>query len=86
MGTLDAVHELRTRFAGRLPLPGDDAYDLARRAHDPGLDPHPAIVAEAAGADDVVAAVIAAARRHGLIPLVGSAGDVGGTATRWAAA
>ncbi|GAA2645636.1 FAD-binding oxidoreductase [Dactylosporangium fulvum] len=136
MGTSDAAHELRTRFAGRLLLPGDDAYDLARRAHDPGLDPHPAIVAEAAGADDVVAAlrtarhhglpfavqatghgtlrpadgalllktsamddvrvdpqrqtarvgpgtrwaaVIAAAQRYGLVPLAGSAGDVGVT-------
>ncbi|HEU4948545.1 MAG TPA: FAD-binding oxidoreductase [Kribbella sp.] len=53
------------RFAGSVHLPGEVEYDVQRRALFPTMDPRPLVVAEAAGADDVRAAVLAA-RRYGL--------------------
>ncbi|NED95570.1 FAD-binding oxidoreductase [Phytoactinopolyspora alkaliphila] len=49
----------------RLHLPGEPGYDQARRPLMPVIDPQPAMVAEAAGVDDVRTAVVTA-REHGL--------------------
>ncbi|WP_432934268.1 FAD-binding oxidoreductase [Microbispora sp. CA-135349] len=62
-----AARLLGDRFAGDVHLPGQDGYDRARRPLY-AFDPRPALVVEAAGAEDVQAAVIAA-RESGL-PLV----------------
>jgi FAD binding domain/Berberine and berberine like len=55
-----AVRRLRDRSAGPVHLPGEAGYDQQRQPLFPTIDPWPALVAEAAGAEDVRAAVIAA--------------------------
>jgi FAD/FMN-containing dehydrogenase len=55
-----ALRRLRGGFGGAVTLPGEPGYDELRRPLDPALDPRPAIVAEATGARDVQAAVVAA--------------------------
>ena len=52
-------------FAGRQFEPGHDGYDEARRVYNGLIDRQPGLIAQATGADDVVAA-IAAARAQGL--------------------
>lgn len=64
---------LRGGFGGRLWLPGEEGYDSARLAWNRGLDPLPAIVAEARSERDVASAV-AAARQYGLPFAVQSTG------------
>jgi len=65
MGTRKAARELGSRIAGRVLLPGSADYDGARHARDPALDPHPALIAEAARIEDVTAA-LRVAREHAL--------------------
>ena len=57
--------ELHGVVAGPMHLPGDAGYDLARRGHNLTIDHRPALVVEATGPADVMAAVRFAAR-HGL--------------------
>ena len=60
-GDLGAVERrLRRSVHGPLHLPGDEGYDVQRRALHPTIDPRPAMVVEATGAADVRAAVEAA--------------------------
>jgi FAD/FMN-containing dehydrogenase len=53
------------RMAGPIHRPGDPGYDDNRKSLNPALDPHPAVVVQAAGSADVRNAVLAA-RRHAL--------------------
>ena len=39
-----AVKELRDSIRGRLLLPGQEGYDLARRVLNPTIDKHPALI------------------------------------------
>jgi FAD/FMN-containing dehydrogenase len=57
--------DLHRTFRGPVYLPGDQAYNAARATWSGALDQRPALVAEAMGAADVAAAVVAA-RDHGL--------------------
>jgi len=57
--------DIHRTFRGPVYLPGDHAYKTARGTWNGALDQRPALVAEALGADDVQAAVVAA-REHGL--------------------
>jgi FAD/FMN-containing dehydrogenase len=59
------VQALRAAVRGRVHLPGEDGYDAARLGWRRIADPRPALVVEAAGAQDVVAAV-RFARERGL--------------------
>src|SRR5918999_487727 len=52
-----APGKLRDSFDGPVHAPGDPGYDEARRPWMPNHDPHPALVAEATGPDDVAAAI-----------------------------
>ncbi|AYY12184.1 FAD-binding oxidoreductase [Actinobacteria bacterium YIM 96077] len=63
--TSDVTATLRSTFAGPVHVPGDHGYETGRGSWHRTIDPHPAVVAEAAGADDVHAAV-RAAREHGV--------------------
>ncbi|MEW9527319.1 FAD-binding oxidoreductase [Microbispora sp. NPDC049125] len=63
IGTRGEGRGLLSGFAGAVHLPGDAGYDEKRQALYPGMDPRPALVAEAAGAGDVRAAVLAARER-----------------------
>jgi FAD/FMN-containing dehydrogenase len=60
-----AARRLRGVFTGDVHQPGDPRYDAARPAWNRRIDPRPAIVAEAAGRDDVWTAVLVA-REHDL--------------------
>ncbi|MGP3918519.1 FAD-binding oxidoreductase [Nonomuraea sp. 10N515B] len=60
-------------FTGPVHLPGQDAYDELRRSLNPAVDARPALVAEAYGAADVRAALLAA-RAHGVPFAVQSTG------------
>jgi FAD/FMN-containing dehydrogenase len=60
-----SIHDTLRNIAGPVHLPGDAGYDENRHALNRALDPHPAVVVEAAGAEDVREAVLAA-RRHAL--------------------
>jgi FAD/FMN-containing dehydrogenase len=60
-----AARRLRRGFAGGVHLPGESGYDHGRRPLHPTIDPWPALVAEACGAADARAAVVAA-REHDL--------------------
>jgi FAD/FMN-containing dehydrogenase len=57
--------DIHRTFRGPVYLPGDQAYKAARATWNGALDQRPALVAEALGARDVQAAVVAA-REHGL--------------------
>src|SRR3954447_25085221 len=59
------VRELRSRIAGDLYVPGDDAWDEARQAWNLAADQRPTAVVVVAGATDV-AEVIAFARQNDL--------------------
>jgi FAD/FMN-containing dehydrogenase len=57
--------DIHRTFRGPVYLPGDHAYTTARATWNGALEQRPALVAEALGARDVQAAVVAA-REHGL--------------------
>ena len=59
------VSALRERVAGRVLAPGDDGYDSARMPWQRRHDPRPAVIVDARGVADVVAA-IRFAREHDL--------------------
>lgn len=64
---------LRTRLEGAVATPGEAAYDALRASWNLAFDQRPAVVVEAAGADDVVAA-LGFAHAHGLAVAVQSTG------------
>jgi FAD/FMN-containing dehydrogenase len=68
-----SIGELEGALAGELHVPGSAGYDLARRGHNLAIEHHPAVVVEAVGPADVMAAVTYAAR-HGLPVAVLSTG------------
>lgn len=72
------LHALRSRLRGDLFLPGDPAWDDARRAWQLTVDQHPTAVAVAADTADVVA-VVTAARKLGLHVAPQSTGHAAGT-------
>lgn len=56
--SMDVLTEaLRAQTQGAVILPGDAAYDEARRAWNLSVDQHPAVIVQAQCADDVTAAV-----------------------------
>ena len=76
-----SVKELRDSLQGELVLPGDAAYDEARRVFNGMIDRRPAVIARCAGTSDVIAAV-GFVRREGLTVAVRGGGhNVAGNAT-----
>jgi FAD/FMN-containing dehydrogenase len=75
MNTLQAskLEELKNGFRGEILLPGEDAYESARRIWNATIDKHPALIARCATTSDVVLAVNFA-RDHGLILAVRGGG------------
>ena len=68
-----AFEELRTAFRGRLIAAGDDQFDEARKVWNGMIDRRPRLIAQCAGAADVIAAVNFA-RTHGLLVAVRGGG------------
>ena len=62
-----AVKELSDSLRGRLLLPGQEGYDLARRVLNPTIDRHPALIVQPSGAADVMNAVTFARDRDLLL-------------------
>jgi hypothetical protein len=60
-----SIEALRARIAGKFVVPGDPAWDEARRAWNLAVDQRPAAVALPESAEDVVE-IVRFARRHGL--------------------
>ena len=58
--THTVAHHLRRSFRGPVHVPGEADYDAARATWNGAIDPRPAVVAEATGAADVQAALLAA--------------------------
>lgn len=64
-GVVDAAGARKLRLKGRLILPGDAGYDIARRTWNRRFDQHPAIIAQCVNTDDVRRSV-EFARKHNL--------------------
>ena len=76
-----AVKELSDSLGGRLLLPGQEGYEVARRVMNAGIDRHPALVVQPSGAADVMSAVTFA-RERGLLLAVKCGGhSFGGKST-----
>ncbi len=67
------VRDLAGSLRGALLLPGNDAYERARRVWNGMIDRRPALIVEAAGASDVIQAVNFA-REHALLTAVRGGG------------
>jgi len=75
------VAEVSSSFSGRLLLPDNPAWDVARRVHNGLVDKRPALVAQCRGAADIALAV-RLARDAGLdIAVRGGGHNVGGRST-----
>jgi FAD/FMN-containing dehydrogenase len=70
------VQELRAKFRGDLILPGDAAYDGARKVYNGMIDRRPALIARCADVADVLAGV-QFAREHELLLAVRGGGHNG---------
>jgi FAD/FMN-containing dehydrogenase len=76
-----SVAELSNSFSGRLLLPKDPGWDVARRVHNGLVDKRPALIAQCRGSADIALAV-RAARDHGLaIAVRGGGHNVSGRST-----
>jgi hypothetical protein len=62
-----AIADLRARMRGPVLLSGDDGYDDARLILNPSFNRHPALIAQATGTSDVMAAVDFARDHGGLL-------------------
>src|SRR6266571_1183441 len=62
--SMSAVDALRTEVSGEVIVPGDAAYEEARRVYNGMIDKHPAAVVRCSGPADV-AAVVGIARTEG---------------------
>jgi FAD/FMN-containing dehydrogenase len=76
-----AVQEFAHSLRGNLLLPGNDAYETARRVLNPGIDKHPALVVQPNGATDVRRAVEFAAERDLLLAVKCGGHSYGGKST-----
>lgn len=65
MSVIDRLADLRARVRGAVTTPGDPGWDDARQAWNLAVDQHPALVVEAADADDI-AETVRFAREAGL--------------------
>jgi FAD/FMN-containing dehydrogenase len=75
-----SVAELSKNFGGRLLLPADAEWDVARRIHNGLVDKRPALIAQCLGAADIAAAVRLAREQSLEIAVRGGGHNVGGRA------
>jgi len=62
-----AVKELSDSLRGRILLPGQEGYDVARKVMNAGIDKHPALIVQPSGAADIMSAVTFARERELLL-------------------
>ncbi len=76
-----AVQELADSLRGNLLLPGNEAYEKARRVLNPGIDKRPALVVQPVGATDIRKAVEFASERNLLLAVKCGGHSYGGKST-----
>lgn len=76
----EAIELLRAHLGGAVLLPGEAAYDQARRIWNGMIDKHPALIVQAAGAADVRLAVRVAREQGYRISMKGGGHNVAGYA------
>ncbi len=76
-----AVQELADSLRGNLLLPGNAAYEEARRVQNPGIDKHPALIIQPVGATDIRNAVVFARERNLLLAVKCGGHSYSGKAT-----
>ncbi len=72
-----SVQSLKGSFKGKIILPGDDAYDAARKVYNGMIDRHPAIIAQCTNESDVIEA-LRFGKEQGLLIAVRGGGHNGG--------
>jgi FAD/FMN-containing dehydrogenase len=77
----DAIASFRTAVTGQVIVPGDAAYDDARRVWNGMIDKHPALVVRAADDDDVAQALALARSTRLPIAVRGGGHNVAGNGT-----
>src|SRR4029450_10399606 len=76
-----SVTEVSNNFSGRLLLPNDSEWEVARRVHNGFVNKRPALIAQCRGSADIALAV-RLAREKGLeIAVRGGGHNVGGRST-----
>jgi FAD/FMN-containing dehydrogenase len=78
---LQAVTELRSRFAGKILQPTDSGFEEARRVHNGLVDKRPALIAQCRGVADIVDAVNLAQRLNLEVAVRGGGHNVAGRAS-----
>jgi FAD/FMN-containing dehydrogenase len=73
-----AVQELRDSLRGPLLMPGNAAYDDARKVWNAMIDKHPALIVQCEGASDVARAVSFARERDLLVAVRGGGHSISG--------
>ncbi|MDH5621104.1 MAG: FAD-binding oxidoreductase [Gammaproteobacteria bacterium] len=76
-----ALQELADSLRGNLLLPGNEAYEKARRVLNPGIDKRPALVVQPIGATDIRKAVEFASERNLLLAVKCGGHSYGGKST-----
>jgi FAD/FMN-containing dehydrogenase len=72
------IEQLRSRFRGEILLPGDDAYESARKVYNAMIDRRPAAIARCVDVADVMAAVEYGRENHLLTAIRGGGHNGGG--------
>lgn len=76
-----SIKALKGRISGQVILPGDEAYDSARRVWNGMVDRYPALIIRCAGTNDVIAAVEFARESGGPVAVRGGGHNVAGHGT-----
>lgn len=74
------IEELKGGFKGEILLPGDDAYESARKIWNAMIDKHPAVIARCAATSDVVRGVNFARSNGILLAVRGGGHNIAGNA------
>jgi FAD/FMN-containing dehydrogenase len=72
------LSDFRAAIRGPLLLPGDSAYEDARKIHNAMIDRHPALIVRCAGVADIIAAVKLAQKHRLLTSVRGTGHNVSG--------
>ncbi len=74
------IEELKAGFTGKILLPGDDAYESARKIWNAMIDKHPALIARCATTSDVVLALNFAKDNGRILAVRGGGHNIAGNA------